>query len=193
MVYPTIQTITILCFVIQYFYWLVTAVSTEQTKPKKKEKFSLIRFFQGQLYLFLELFIIIQILRHKTWIIPNASIMLPLVGLFLAILGLVICIIARKTLSGNWTNAHEYQIKENHQLIATGIYSVIRHPIYLGLILMLIGGEMVAESYLFISFFAFFIVFYVQGRKEEKLFLSHFGKEYQEYMHHTKMLIPFVL
>ena len=78
--------------------------------------------------------------------------------------------------------------------MASGIYRYIRHPIYLGLTLSWIGAEMVVGSYLCVSLFALFLVFYIQGKREENNFLrSSFADEYHAYMKHTKMLIPFVL
>ncbi len=188
-----IKGLTILCFVIQYIYWYVSAWKTEQSKPKSKAKISLSSIMRSLILPLLQVCISIQMVKQPILYFPYAPVFLPFVGLLLTVTGLYICIIARKTLGDNWTNAYEYQVKPRHELITSGIYSVIRHPIYLGLTLMLIGGEMVAGSLLFISFFAFFLVFYVQGKREEKLFLSHFGKRYAEYMNRTKMLIPQVL
>lgn len=176
-----------------YIYWHITAYTAEKSKPKNKEGFSIIRLFSGKVLFMLEVLILIQLMRYTVWKIPNASFFFSLVGLLITLVGLIICLIARKTLGDNWTNAYEYQVKENHDLITNGVYAVIRHPIYFGLTLMLIGAEMVAQSYLFISFLAFFVAFYFQGRREEKILVAHFGQKYQEYMQHTKMLIPFVL
>lgn len=188
-----LRILTVFCFLIMYIYWHITAYTAEKSKPKNKEGFSIIRFSSGKVLFMLEVLILTQFVGYNIWKIPNASFLLSFLGLLMTLAGLAICLIARKTLGDNWTNAYEYQVKKNHDLITTGIYAIIRHPIYCGLTLMLIGAEMVAQSYLFISFFAFFVAFYFQGRREEKILLAHFGQKYQDYMQRTKMLIPFVL
>lgn len=68
----------------------------------------------------------------------------------------------------------------------------LQYPIYLGLILAIIGGELVAQSYLFLLGFLLFFTSYLQGKREEKILYAHFGKEYMEYKQKTKMLIPFI-
>lgn len=188
-----IRILTILSFITLSSYWYITERTTEKSKPKAEEKISFAKRIKAQAFPALEALIFIQMIGVKILLIPNYPRINSFLGLIIVLFGLGICLVARKTLGDNWTNAREYQVKRQHELITKGIYAIIRHPIYFGLTLMLVGAEVVAGSYLAISFLAFFIVFYVQGKKEEKLFLAHFGKEYQDYMKHTKMLIPLVL
>lgn len=115
------------------------------------------------------------------------------IGFFLASVGVIISMRARKTLGANWTQSSEYQIKKEQELVTSGVYRYIRHPIYLGIFLSFVGAELIAHSYLAI-FFAFLLFFtsYRQGKKEESILKIHLGKEYEDYMKETKMFFPYI-
>ena len=134
----------------------------------------------------------IQLLGVHILSMPHVPFWFAYLGFLLVLIGIGISIAARYALHTNWTGAAEYQIKNNHTLITHGIYHFIRHPIYVGMGIAFVGSEMVVGSYLFISMFAFFIAAYVQGKREEKILLAHFGKKYSIYMERSKMLFPFV-
>ena len=189
-----IRLLTILLLLSRSLYWFVTGNVAKKEKSPTKVSFSLrgeisrLISWGFSLMIFLQLGKILVILP-----IAGNTLILQLAGLFICTIGIIICFWARYELGANWTYAADYQIKEKHNLITTGIYQYIRHPIYLGLILSWIGSEMVAQSYLCISFLALFFVFYIQGKREEKILLAHFGKGYRDYMKKTKMLIPFIV
>ena len=81
---------------------------------------------------------------------------------------------------------------KNHTLITTGAYRYIRHPIYFGTNILLIGAELVAGSYIFIFYCLLFLYDYYSARQEEQLLVQHFGKAYEDYQKKTRMLIPFI-
>lgn len=184
-----LRIIVLLCIFIRWIYWKRSEVVADKEKPKRERtvlSYASQTVWWGVISIPLIQICGVHILEFKSL---NAQI----VGVVIVILGTVISLWSRYTLAANWANGYEYQIKEDQELVTRGVYSVIRHPIYLGLILVAIGIELVAQSYLWISYLAFFIAFYFQGRREEKILLNHFGDKYKEYMKHTKMLIPFIL
>lgn len=83
-------------------------------------------------------------------------------------------------------------VYENHQLITTGAYKHIRHPLYLGSILSFLAIAMVFNSWgslLLMTVITLPAVIYRINLEEE--FLSrHFGEAYREYINETKKLIP---
>ena len=84
-------------------------------------------------------------------------------------------------------------IQENHQLITTGIYSRIRHPIYLGAALNLIGFALVFPTLLgFLFVCVYFMLLSHRMAQEEKLMLKHFGSVYEEYITKSHRLIPHI-
>ncbi len=83
-------------------------------------------------------------------------------------------------------------VKQGHQLISTGPYAWVRHPIYTGLLLVLLGGALVYNSGAVLVLLAapFYCFFYWQSTVEEKLLVAHFGDEYRRYRTHTGRLLP---
>jgi protein-S-isoprenylcysteine O-methyltransferase Ste14 len=84
-------------------------------------------------------------------------------------------------------------IQENHQLITTGIYSKIRHPIYLGAVSSLIGFVLVFPTllgFLFIVIYSMLLTH--RMAQEERLMLKHFGSVYEEYVSKSYRLIPHI-
>jgi len=82
-------------------------------------------------------------------------------------------------------------IQSNHRLVTTGIYSVIRHPSYAGLLLGSIGWSLAFRSGAGLIITALMIPpLLARIRSEETLLQSHFGAEYDAYRAHTSRLIP---
>jgi protein-S-isoprenylcysteine O-methyltransferase Ste14 len=85
-------------------------------------------------------------------------------------------------------------IEDKHQLITTGVYKCIRHPMYLGFLLLFLGYS-VAFGSCFMTIlisFSFFLIFKSRMDIEEELLVSEFGEKYLGYMKRTKRLIPFL-
>ena len=112
---------------------------------------------------------------------------------FLAILitamGIGFAIWARAYLGGNWSSS--VTIKVEHQLVRTGPYRWVRHPIYSGLILGLFGTAL-AQCRLggFVSVVLFYMGFKIKSRIEERTMTSTFGAEYDEYSRSTGAIVP---
>jgi protein-S-isoprenylcysteine O-methyltransferase Ste14 len=110
----------------------------------------------------------------------------------LVIGGLIIAIIARKELAGNWSGGVDF--KKNHELIKTGIYKYIRHPIYTGILFMILGSALLIGIWEGIIVFSVsLLIFWVKLKDEEKMMTKHFPKEYMEYKKLVNALVPFIL
>jgi protein-S-isoprenylcysteine O-methyltransferase Ste14 len=82
-------------------------------------------------------------------------------------------------------------IQPGHTLVTTGIYSTIRNPSYLGLLISTLGWALVFRSGIGVLLAALIILPLVgRMRAEEKLLRAHFGSEYDDYCARTKRLIP---
>lgn len=115
------------------------------------------------------------------------------IGYVFIFLGLFLAISAVKELKDNWDNMMLYKIRPNHKLINTGVYKYIRHPIYLAIILEVVGYEIIANSWLFIFFLvASATILCLHTKNEEDLLLKHFGDDYINYKKQTKKFIPFI-
>ncbi|HTI79291.1 MAG TPA: isoprenylcysteine carboxylmethyltransferase family protein [Acetobacteraceae bacterium] len=82
-------------------------------------------------------------------------------------------------------------IQEGHALVTTGIYGVIRHPSYLGLLTMVLGWALAFRSGAGVLLTALFLVpLIARIHAEETLLRSHFGAEYDRYRARTSRLLP---
>lgn len=190
-----LRILTLLLFALWKAYWNIAAPNAEQEKPKTVKQLPLFHRKRVGIYLFLGIIgLLIFLPLVGVRILPiEKQLWFQLLGFSFVVVGFGIAILARMQLGANWANAYEYQIKERHELVTHGIYSYIRHPIYTGIWLALIGAELVASSYLFIVFILFLFLAYKQGKKEEALLEKHFGNSYRGYRKRTKMLLPFIL
>lgn len=85
-------------------------------------------------------------------------------------------------------------IKEDHQLITSGPYALVRHPIYTGLLLALVGSAMaMGEWRAVLAFSLAWLALWRKLRLEEHLMHRQFGETYQAYCQRVPALIPFVL
>lgn len=187
-----LRILTLILLFSRDLYWRVAGKKTQQNKPKTARRLTFIEKASVVVSYFLFIFTVLQVAGLSLFPINGNTLVIQVVGTVLVGLGTVICFVARKALADNWVSGEEYQIKQNQELVTSGIYAYMRHPIYTGLALSFIGAEMVAQSYLFLSLFAYFVVAYVQGKREEKILLSHFGGKYKQYMSQTRMFIPFL-
>ncbi len=79
----------------------------------------------------------------------------------------------------------------NPEVIRKGVFSKVRHPIYLGSILLYLGMVIFTLSLISFIFWIFIILFYIWISKyEEKVLSKYFGEEYLEYKNDVPMLFP---
>ncbi len=114
---------------------------------------------------------------------------LACIGLALAALGISLAIWARLRLGRNW--GMPMSLKRDPELVTGGPYAYVRHPIYSGIILAMLGSALVSIAW--IVAFALFCAYFVWSAKtEEKIMRAQFPDLYPRYVERTKMLIPFV-
>jgi|SRR3989338_8684082 len=171
--------------------WKIKSREADRVKPRLK-KDSLPQYLSSMFFWTGSLIIIFQLLGLEIFPRPY-DLRFQIAGLILILIGMSVSIAGRIVLDTNWTNAHQYQIKKNHQLVTGGIYKYIRHPIYTGIIFTGTGAELVASSNLFLPAFLLTLGWsYLQARKEEKLLTSFFKNKYTQYMSKTKRFIPYL-
>lgn len=115
-----------------------------------------------------------------------------ILGLIFTIGGVGFAIWARWFLGGNWSSM--VTIKQDHTLIRTGPYAVVRHPIYAGLLLAMLGTAIAFDEFgAFLGVVLALATWLAKARIEESFLLSQFGEAYVQYRQCVKTLIPFVL
>lgn len=112
------------------------------------------------------------------------------IGCLVIVLGLITRLIAIRTLGKQFT--YKVSIVDDHRIVDTGIYGLVRHPSYLGTLVCLLGLGLALENWLslLIVFVLPLIAISYRISVEEQVLLIHFGKEYGDYSKRTKRLIP---
>jgi len=113
------------------------------------------------------------------------------IGLALFVLGLALAVWARIYIGRNW--GMPMSEKADPELVTTGPYSAIRHPIYSGIILAMIGTTLAVSLYWLIAVVLVGAYFLYSATMEERYMTEVFPDAYPRYKQSTKMLIPFVL
>ncbi|MGC1781547.1 MAG: isoprenylcysteine carboxylmethyltransferase family protein [Acidobacteriaceae bacterium] len=113
-------------------------------------------------------------------------------GLLLLLLGLGFAVWARFALGRNWSGM--VTVKQDHVLITRGPYAWVRHPIYTGILLALLGTALVGGSFANLVAAALVtLALWWKLRIEERFMLETFGEQYTSYRQRVKALIPYVI
>jgi protein-S-isoprenylcysteine O-methyltransferase Ste14 len=113
------------------------------------------------------------------------------VGTVVFLLGLALAVWARVYLGRNW--GMPMTRKDEPELVTSGPYRFVRHPIYSGILLGVVGTALATYLYWLIALIVMGVYFVYSARIEEGIMTSTFPSTYPGYRARTKMLIPFVL
>jgi len=106
--------------------------------------------------------------------------------------GLLFSVWARRHLGKNWSQA--VTVKEGHELITSGPYALVRHPIYTGLLLGFLGSAVARGEWR--GLLAVALVFGVLWQKlklEERWMCERFGESYEAYSRQVAALVPYII
>jgi protein-S-isoprenylcysteine O-methyltransferase Ste14 len=112
-------------------------------------------------------------------------------GFAITAAGIAFAIWARLSIGRNWSGT--VTVKQDHELVRSGPYSLVRHPIYSGLSLALLGTALgVGEVRCLLAFVLCLFEFKRKSLLEERFMIEQFGAQYVQYRREVKGLIPFV-
>lgn len=113
-----------------------------------------------------------------------------LAGIVVVVAGAAFNIYGRIALKAGWAN--QIKVYEGHELITSGPYALVRHPLYASLIWTFLGGALIYSNALalFMTLAVFVPMMYVRARKEEALLTQSFAEKYTTYRDHTGMFLP---
>lgn len=120
---------------------------------------------------------------------------LKLVGVFLYTVGLAVILWARRTLGRNWgiSTSRNVKLLDDHQLVQTGPYARVRHPMYSGWWLSMLGLDLIYPVWaVFLMLLFSLISFSNRARREEQALSARFGQTWMEYQGRTWRLIPWI-
>ena len=118
-----------------------------------------------------------------------ATLVFGLAGFALALGGMAITLWARFALGQFWSD--RVILQADHQLIRTGPYAHMRHPIYSGVLLGVLGTALVLGEWRGLLAFALLLLNYaIKAKREERILAERFRDHFQEHMTHTGFLLP---
>lgn len=132
----------------------------------------------------------VQILHSKSVLVPVVNFSIPLFHLIISIpflvLGAWIAIKGVKEVTLKVAETHRTE-----KVVTTGVYSIVRHPQYLGALLAHVGiSILLSATYSLLFTPLMVLLIYLISRKEEEELTKEFGKEYENYKKKVPMLIP---
>ena len=110
----------------------------------------------------------------------------------LTVAGMLFSVWARLTLGRNWSGT--VTIKQDHELIQRGPYRIVRHPIYTGMLLAMLGTAFIygiARCFLGVPIVG--LGFWLKVQIEEQFMVRQFGEQYVRYRQEVRALIPYIL
>lgn len=112
-------------------------------------------------------------------------------SVIVAVVGFGFSIWARRYLGSNWSQ--EVTVKQDHELITSGPYALVRHPIYTGLLVAFLGTAMSRGQWCgLVGLVLLLVALWRKLRLEEHWMRAEFGDSYESYSKRVRALIPFV-
>ena len=170
-------------------YWFVSAFFAKRSVRRRGRWFGA---FAVRVELVIGFIVLVRfpwVRSHLRWQ-PALASFSPWIGAALTLAGIGLAVWARVHLGRNW--GQPQTLRQDHELVTSGPYRRLRHPIYTGIILALLGTALACGSLLFIlpvgvgAFFVYSI--YV----EERDMRAQFPDTYDAYCARTNRLVPFI-
>lgn len=178
----TLTTLFAVAWIVFWIYWMVSAAGAKKgTRPAWS-------VFPRLLIIVLVILFNVLLKGHHLTVHNQ---ILHVVGVVLLLSGLGLAVWARVYLGRNW--GMPMTRKDEPELVTSGPYQLIRHPIYSGILLAMLGTSLATTFYWFIALVVLGIYFIYSATVEEKIMATSFPGTYPSYRTKTKMLIPFVL
>ena len=185
---PSLWRLTTYAWILFAIYWTISARGLKRTAERESLRLRILQL----LITFPAFFLLLSRdryfgpLSHR--FVP-ADLSLREAGFFITWIGVGIAIWARRHIGKNWSGL--VTLKAGHQLICTGPYRWVRHPIYTGMLVGVLGTALVLGEWRGILAFALLIVAHtLKARREEALMVRHFGSVYEDYRKTTGFLVP---
>jgi protein-S-isoprenylcysteine O-methyltransferase Ste14 len=178
-------------WIVWAFIWMLWAFRSKQTKQSE----GLVSRFTYIIPAWASICLISLPRTFAMWgntaIFPSSA-TLAAIGIAITCLGFAVTLWARLILGSNWSGT--VTIKVDHELIRTGPYRWVRHPIYTGLIVALIGTAIVLDQWRGVpAIFLLWLAFTIKRLKEEQFMRQTFGEQYTAYSQTTGAIFPSLL
>jgi protein-S-isoprenylcysteine O-methyltransferase Ste14 len=162
-------------------YWMVSALGAKRGSRSGRRR-------PPGVIIVLIAFVLLRVVKTGSLSVHDP--VLQVAGLILFASGLALAVLARVRLGRNW--GMPMTRKDEPELVTAGPYRYVRHPIYTGILLAMLGTSLATTLYWLIAFAVMGAYFVRSARVEERLMTESFPTTYPSYRAHTKMLLPFV-
>ena len=169
-------------------YWIISAFKLKSTKRREPsvERVVYLVFMVATYFLLFSDRIDFGVLGRR-FVAPDPT--FGAIGVAITVVGVAFAIWARWHLGENWSAT--VTVKQGHELIRSGPYGLIRHPIYTGMLLALAGTALALGEYRGLLSLAMAVAcFYLKARKEERYLVQEFGEGFKEHAEQTGMFLP---
>lgn len=177
----TLRTAIYIAWGVFWFYWLICAAGAKRGSRSTRAR--------APGLLVIPFIVLIRVLGVSGLLVHDRA--LEIMGTVLFAAGLALAVWARVHLGRNW--GMPMSEKDEPELVTSGPYRFIRHPIYSGLLLAALGTGLATNLYWLIVLGVMGAYFIYSATVEERLLTSSFPTTYPSYQVKTKMLVPFVL
>lgn len=167
-----------------WFYWLTASVGVKAGRTRWA------RFAGFRVAIVLLILLLLRLRVFKGYHAVTDAPWLRGIGLALFVLGLALAVWARVYLGRNW--GMPMSEKADPELVTTGPYHTVRHPIYSGMILAMVGTAIAVSLYWLIAVVPLGGYFVYSAVMEERYLAERFPGAYPRYKQSSKMLIPFI-
>lgn len=136
--------------------------------------------------------VVAQTMAPEILPISSSPFWLRVAGVLIYTAGLIIAALGRVQLGDNWSDIETAQVLREQSVVSRGLYRYIRHPIYVGDLLLLAGLELSLNSWLALAVGLLAPVVLLKAVGEEKMLMKSLPG-YDAYCARTKRFIPFVV
>jgi protein-S-isoprenylcysteine O-methyltransferase Ste14 len=182
----TVAVVILVLWIAFWIYWLAAAASGVTAGRTRWG-----RFVGARIVFVLLALLLVRTRAFKGGQTITTDPWLQAIGLVVFLSGLALAIWARRSLGRNW--GMPMTEKADPELVTTGPYSRVRHPIYSGIILAMIGTAIAVSWYWVLAVVLLGAYFVYSATMEERYMAGLFPEAYPAYKRSTKMLVPFVL
>ena len=177
-----LQTAIAVAWIVFWVFWLAAAVGAKSGRGGRRQ--IPLRGLAA-----LAVVLLLRVFRDGSLAID--SLVLGVVGVVVFALGIALALWARVHLGRNWGMPTTQ--KAEPELVTSGPYRFVRHPIYSGILTGVLGTALATNLIGLVIFAVLGVYFYYSASVEEKNLTATFPTAYPAYRTDTTMLIPFVL
>ncbi len=172
----------VVVWILFWIYWLISAVGAKEGSRTRRVR-------PPGLLIIILAFVLLRLFRAGSLAVHDPIV--QAVGAIMFLSGLILAVWARIYLGRNW--GMPMTQKDEPELVTSGPYRLVRHPIYSGILLGLLGTSLATDIYWLIAVGVMGGYFLYSARVEERFMTISFPTTYPDYRAKTKMLIPYVL